>query len=137
MIAEEYLDQIKKIDAIIRNKSEDYRRWVDLASGLGDFSVSERVQSSRNLQKNSNAIINYIAIEQEIDELKRKRAEIIRTMEQLPSIEYKILYKLYVEDYTRKEVAYLFHRSYEWVKKKRQRGLKLIQKMIDEQKPCM
>ncbi len=132
MTAEEYLDQIQKIDDIISNKREDYKRWVEIASGLGDFSVSERVQSSRNLQKNQNAIISYVAIEQEIDELERKRQAVISTIERLPSAEYKVIYKLYVKDYTLKEVAYSFKRSYEWAKKKKQRGLRLIQGMIDE-----
>lgn len=135
MRAEEYLDQIKKIDAIITNKSEEYRRLVELATGLGDFSVTERVQTSRNLKQIPNAIAKYIDIEREIDELKRKRAEIIKTIEQLPSIEYKIIYKLYVKDYTRKEIAYEYKKSYEWVKTRRRRGLKLIQAMLDEQKP--
>lgn len=132
MTAGEYLDQIKKIDAIIANKSEEYRRLVELATGLGDFSVTERVQSSRNLKQIPNAIAKYIDIEREIDELKRKRAEIIKTIEQLPSIEYKIIYMLYVEDYTRKEIAYQFKKSYEWVKKQRQKALKHVQQMIDE-----
>lgn len=132
MTAEEYLDQIKKIDIMIVNKSRDYKRWVELASGMGDFSVTERVQTSRNLHKGENAIISYVAIEQEINELRGKRQAVIHTIERLPSAEYKVIYKLYVEGYTLKEIAYHFHRSYEWAKKKKQRGLKLVQRMIDE-----
>lgn len=132
MTTEEYLDQIKKIDAIIIHKDEEYRRWSELASGLGDFSVTERVQSSRNLHQIPDAIAKYIDIEREIEELKRKRAEIIKTIEQLPSVEYKIIYKLYVKDYTRKEVAYDFGMSLEWVKKRKNKALRLIQKILDE-----
>lgn len=131
MKAVEYLDQIKKIDAIIINKGEEYQHYVELASGLGGFSVSERVQSSRNLQQIPNAIIKYVDVEREINELKRKRAEIIKNIERLPSAEYKVIYALYVQDYTLKEVAYKCQKSYEWVKQKKARGLKLIQAMID------
>lgn len=132
MKAEEYLDQIKKIDSIIANKSEDYLRSVELASGLGNFSVAERVQSSRNLQQIPDAIAKYIDIEREIEDLKRKRAEIIQTIERLPAVEYKIIYKLYVKDFTLKEVAYHFDRSYDWVKKKKRKALNRIQIILDE-----
>jgi DNA-directed RNA polymerase specialized sigma subunit len=130
--AEEYLDQIKKIDAIIINKSEDYRRWVGIASGNGDFSVGERVQASRNLHQIPNAIAKYIDIEREIEDLKKKRAEIIKTIEQLPSVEYKIIYMLYVKDSTLKEIAFDFERSYEWVKKRRKNALRMVQNIIDK-----
>lgn len=126
------MDQIKKIDAIIINKTEDYRRWVELSKGLGDFSVSERVQSSRNLRQIPNAIARYIDIEREIADLKRKREEIIKTIERLPSVEYELIYKLYVKDYTLKEVAYHFKRSYEWAQKKKRNALCLIRDMLDE-----
>ena len=70
MTAEEYLKQIKMIDAIIINKKKEYRRWKDIADGYGGgFSVSERVQTTRNLQRGSDAIIEYISIEQEISSL--------------------------------------------------------------------
>lgn len=131
MTAEEYLDQIQKIDDIISNRREDYKRWVEIASGLGDFSVSERVQSTRNLQKNQNAIISYVAIEKEIDELNRKRDEIIRTIERLPSGEYKVIYRIYVKGNSLKEIAYELRKSYEWAKQRKQRGLALVQQMID------
>lgn len=132
MRAEEYLDQIKKIDAIIINKSEDYRRWVGIASGNGGFSVGERVQASRNLQQIPNAIAKYIDIEREIDDLKQKRAEIIKTIEQLPSVEYRIIYMLYVKDFTLKEVAYDFGMSYEWVKKRKNKALRMVQNILDK-----
>lgn len=135
MRADVYLDQIKKIDLIIINKRDDYKRWVDIATGLGSFSDSERVKSSSNPQKIPNAIIKYVDIEREIDELKRKRAEIIKTIERLPSAEYMVIYSLYVEGYTLKEISYRYKKSYEWAKKKKQRGLMLIQRIIDEVKP--
>lgn len=148
MRADEYLDQIAKIDAIVINKSEEckklndeFKRLKALASGLGGFSVSERVQSTRDLQKNAHMIIDYVDLEKEIkkimreiDELKQKRAEIIKTIERLPSAEYKVIYALYVKDFTRKEVAYHYKKSIEWVKQRKARGLKLIQAMIDEPK---
>ncbi len=132
MIAEKYLSRIEKIDAIISNKVKDYKRWVEIAEGLGDFSVSERVQSSKNLQKIPNAIGRYIDIDREIEALKRERLEIINTLEQLPNTEYELLYQVYVKGYTLKEVADYFDRSYDWVKKRKRKALLMVQAVLDE-----
>lgn len=138
MIAEEYLDQIKKIGAIIENKKRDHKRWEDIADGLGGFSVTERVQTTRNLQRGSNAILEYIGIEEEIKALEWKRQDIINTIQRLPYHEYRVIYQLYVEvkkdgdDYLLKELPSIFHKSYDWCKKKKAKGLKLIQKILDE-----
>jgi DNA-directed RNA polymerase specialized sigma24 family protein len=126
-----YLERIKKIDSMIRNKLRDYDRWVGVAEGLGGASNGERVQSSRNLHRGADAIGNYIDIEAEIRSLRRERQEIIETIERLPSTEYDLVYRLYVQDYTMKEIAYQKSKSYEWVKLKKRRALLLVQALLD------
>lgn len=130
--AEQYLDRIKKIDSMIKNKLRDYDRWVEVAEGLGGTATGDRVQASRNLHRGSDAIGNYIDIEAEICSLKRERQGIIKTIEQLPSAEYELIYKLYVEDYTMKEIAYQKGKSYGWVKLKKKSALQLVQALIDD-----
>ena len=130
MTAESYLDRIKKIDAMIQNKLRDHERWVEAADGLGGASVGERVQTSRNLHRGADAIGNYIDIEAEILTLKQERQAIIKTIEQLPSAEYSVIYMLYVHDYTMKEIAFHERKSYDWVKAKKKNGLALIQTML-------
>ena len=130
MNAEAYLDRIKKIDSMIKNKLRDHARWVEMADGLGGAALGERVQSSRNLHRGSDAIDTYIDIEREINVLKQERQAIIQTIEHLPSIEYGVIYKLYVEDYTLKELAYHFGKSYEWVKDHKKIGLELVQSLL-------
>lgn len=138
MTAEKYLEQIKKIDAIIVDKLNDYKRWVELANGLGGFSVGERVSATRNLHKGADAIGKYIDIEREIDELKEKREDIINTIGQLPRTEYKILYLLYVDkkkngdDYLLKELPSMFDKSYTWVKQQKSNALRHVQAMLEE-----
>lgn len=132
MTAEEYLEQIKKIDAMISNKKRDYERWTNVADGLGDFSVSERVKTSRNLHRGSDAIIEYISIEGEIKALEKKRNGIIATLQQLPCDEYKILYAIYVDGSMLKELPSLFHKSYAWVKWKKRNALDHVQQIIDK-----
>lgn len=138
MTAEKYLEQIKSIDAIIINKLKDHRRFVELATGIGGFSVGERVKASPNLQRGADAIGAYIDLERDIAELTRKREAIIKDIEKLPPIEYKIIYMLYVDytedgdDYTFKELAYIFKKSYDFIKKRKRRGLAILQRVLDE-----
>lgn len=132
MTAVEYLQQIKRFDYIIANKLKEHRRWVEVADGMGGFSTGERVQSSRNLRKGADAISNYIDIEREIDELKKKRQEYINTLQLLSPIEYDILYKLYVEDHVLKELASEYHKSYAWVKEKKSKALKHLQEILEK-----
>lgn len=132
MTAEQYLDQIKKIDAMIKNKLRDHERWVGIAGELGGASVGERVQTSRNLHRGSDAIDTYIDIESEIRALKQERQAIIRTVERLPSTEYEVIYNLYVQDYSIKEIAYQKKKSYRWVRYRKEDGLKHLQELIDD-----
>ena len=134
MTTEEYLDQIKKYDEMIKNRTEDYQRALENASSLGGFSVTERVQSSRNLQKNQNAIAEYLDIERDIARLKEKRQKIIDLIERLPFVEYKIIYILFVKEgeFTLKDIAWEFHKSYDWAKKKKRKALRMIQRMREE-----
>ena len=133
MTAVEYLQQIKRFDYIIANKLKEHRRWVEVADGMGGFSVGDKVQSSRNLHKGADAISNYIDIEREIDELKRKRQELINTLQLLSPIEYDILYKLYIEDHVLKELASEYHKSYAWVKEKKSKALKHLQEILEKE----
>ena len=132
MTAEEYLEQIKKLDAIISNKMKDYEDKVGVAIGLGDFSVSERVKSSPNLHRNADNIIEYISIEEEIKKLQIKRKGIIETLQQLPCDEYKILYAIYVDGCRVKELPSVFKMSNAWVKWKKRQALDHVQILIDK-----
>lgn len=131
MTAEQYLDRIKKIDSMIINKKRDYDRWVEVAEGFGGAALGERVQATRNLHKGADAIDSYIDVEREITALKQERLSIIKTIERLPCDEYEVIYKLYVEDISMKEIAYIKKRSYEWVKTKKKCGLLHLQEILD------
>lgn len=131
MDAVEYLEKYKKIDAVIANKLEQHRRWVQIAEGLGGASTGDRVQSSRKLDQIPNAIVNYVYIEQEIAALRREQEGIVKTLERLPFEEYETLYMLFIGDGTLKDVAWYFKRSYEWAKRRKKSGLDRLQSLLD------
>ena len=133
MRAETYLERIKKINLLIMNKKREHARWVDAAEGLGGVASGDRVQASRNLHRGADAIGNYIDLEREIKALESEKQNIIRTIEQLPGVEYDILHKLYIQEYSMKEIAYQYKKSYDWVKLKKRHALRLLQAVLDEQ----
>lgn len=132
MNAESYIKRVNKIDAIIANKRRQYQSLVDAAESLGGFSVSERVQSSKNLHRGEDAILRYVVIEGEIKALEEEKNAILATLERLPTTEYKILYSFYIEEATLKEIAFNFKKSYEWAKKKKRRALSLLQSILNK-----
>ena len=131
MTAEQYLEQIQKINDIIVDKLKERRRWVDIAEGVGGFNVSDKVQSSRNLHRGADAIAEYIDIDREIKALEGQKNAIIDDLQKLPRNEYKVLYKIYVEGFMVKELPSELNKSYAWVKMIKRRGLDRVQEIVD------
>lgn len=133
MKAEQYLEQIGKIDTLIENKRNEQMRCDEMASSMGAFSTDERVQSTPNHHKMSDAIDRSIDLENEIKALQKRRDVIIGTLEQLPKTEYSILYLFYVDGKQLKEVAVIHRKSYSWVTYNKAKALRMLQVLIDEE----
>lgn len=134
MDAEKYLERVRMIDAILINRLEDHRRWVEVADSLGGFSIGERVQSSPNLQRGAAAIDHYLDLEREMEQLRAERQRIIDTLQELPYHEYDILYSIYVATppLSYRRIASKHGKSYDWVKKGRKRGLDMLQEILNK-----
>ncbi len=133
MTAERYLMQIETIDTKIAILKKEYARLVSMANSTGGFSVGERVQSSRNLQRGADTIAEYIDVEREINALKTKKKAILDTLGKLPSKEYKILYRVYAEGAMIKELPSEFKKSYSWVLLMKRNALEHLQTILDEE----
>lgn len=134
MGAVEYLERIKKIDAIIANKMEDKARWFEIAKGMGGFSASDGVQSSKNPQKMSDAVIRYTEIEREIKALEAEKDSMMKTLEKLSCHDYGVLVLFYLRGYSHKQIAKHFDRSYDWSKKRKSMALDMLQNILNERK---
>lgn len=136
MKAYEFLSQLKKIDAIIRNKEIEIEQWKSIATCTTSYSEGERVQSSGNKQKMASAVDKYIDIESEINEyinsLIDRRKDIISVIQELPVVQYDLLHQVYVQYSTLAEVADIEGKSYNWAKSVHRKGLANVQKILDE-----
>lgn len=136
MKAEQYLKQIGKIDRLIENKRREQIRCDEMASSMGEFSTAERVQSTPNHHKMTDAIDRSVDLGIEIKVLKNQRAEILTTLEELPENEYIILYLIYIDRLALKEVAGKLRKSYSWVSHNKSIALRELQKVLDCRKKC-
>ena len=138
MTAKEYLSQIKKLDTLIDNKLAEVAHWKAVASGTTSRSEGERVQSAGSKQKMADAVARYMDMEAEInadiDRLVDIRQEVIKTIEQLPWIEYDVLHKVYVQGKELWEVADCHEKSYSWTTTIHGRALANVQRILNERK---
>lgn len=136
MNAKEYLKQIEKLNRQIENKMIEREQWRSIAHNVSSNWGGERVQSSGNPDKMSNAIVNYLEIENEINAciaaLIEKKKEIIGVIETLNADEYDLLHKVYVQGLTLGEAAYACDKSQTSISTLHGRALKKVQDLIDE-----
>lgn len=135
MNAKEYLLQIRKIDKIINNRIEEAEHWRSVATGTTAYSEGDRVQSSGNKQKMENAVCRYLQMEAEvneyIDKLVDVRQEILLTIENLPTADYEVLHKAYVQCKNFTVIAFEMGKSRSWVTSVHDRALQGVQQMLD------
>lgn len=105
MSGKEYLKQIRKIDAKIKNKAFEQKQLEEIGA---DTSV----------------------IRFEINTLRRKKDEIIKNIEQMSEADYDVLHMIYVQGKTLQEVASERKISYSLVNTIHGRALKRLEKII-------
>ena len=136
MNARDFLKQTKKLDKMIENKLIEKEQWKSIATGTTAQMGGERVQTSGSQQKMADAIARFIDIEKEIDDcidqLIDTKNDVITVIEQLNASEYDLLHKVYVQFFTLQEVADLYEKSTSWAKTIHKRGLKNVQRILDE-----
>lgn len=142
MKAKEYLQQVSKLDKLINNKLIEIEQWKAIATGTTAHSDGERVQASGSQQKMADAVCKYVAIEEEInkyiDELIEARQEVIRTIEQLPAIEYDLLHKVYIQGEGLGDITEIYDKTYSWVTTTHGNALKHVQNIINRKvQPCV
>ena len=136
MKAKKFLNQVKKIDAMITNKLIEKDQWMAIALNTAPQSNGERVLASGNNQKMADAVERYIDLEKEInteiDRLVGSKREIIGIIEQLNPTEYDVLHKVYIQGMTLPEVSMALNKSYSWVTSAHGRGLKNVTDILGE-----
>lgn len=136
----EYLQRIRKLNTMIRNKEAERLQWKQIATGMGSFSTGDRVQSSGNPHKTADAIAAYVDIEREINEAIDKlidtKREVIAVIEQLPVDEYDLLHKVYVQGMNMKEAAYSMDKTYSCITTLHGKALVRVRELLERGENC-
>jgi DNA-directed RNA polymerase specialized sigma24 family protein len=135
--AQQFLSQVEKLDAIIRNKLIEQQQWKDIALGITANMEGERVQSSGSQSKMADAINRCVDMEAEIDSivdsLVEVKREVIATIEKLDSpTEYNVLHLRYIQFLTLQEIADKYGREYGWATTTHGRALAHVQAILDK-----
>lgn len=132
MTAKEYLEQIRRLDSMIRNKRNEVDQLRSAASGVvRGASGGDRVKSSGSQRKMADCVDRTVDLEKEILRLEAKRRGIIQVIERLPIAEYDVLHRLYVLGMSINEAARDLKKSYSWVTTNHSRGLRHVSEVID------
>lgn len=133
MKARDYLEQIAEWEAKIRNKEYERKNLYESATAITPNYDGERVQSSSDQQTMANKTNVCVDIDRQIEDLKRKIADVIATIEMLPKEEYELLHNVYVKhmDLTTAAEAMDKCKSYSWARGKHGSALQHLQTIID------
>lgn len=134
--AQKYLEQVEKIEAIIRNKLIEKKQWLDIALGITANTEGERVQSSGSQSRMADAVGKCVDVEREIDEYVDKlidtKRDVTQTIEQLDSpTEYRLLHLRYIQYKTLWQIAEDYDKDYGWVTTTHGRALKHVQQILN------
>lgn len=137
--AQIYLEQVEKLDSIIKNKLIEKQQWKDIALGITANMEGERVQSSGAKDKMASAITKCVDIEAEIDSLIDKlidtKKDVIQTIETLYSpTEYKLLHLRYIQYIPLKDIADMWGWEYTNVTTTHGRAIRNVQQILDRRK---
>lgn len=147
MQAVDFLNQVKRLDALIDNKRDEERELWALATSIVQKSDGMPHASGQNDKMTD--IVKKIIDAQErtnaaIDEYVDAKQEVIKRLERLPRKQYEVLYWLYVKKrvkrekgqkpyYTWAEAAEGLGCSTENIRKTRRRAIKNLQEILDSE----
>lgn len=137
MDAKSYLQEVRKKEAFIKNRYEEIKELRKKAeSPLGGMWGYDKVQKSRNVDRLSDKIGLYTDLEEKLQvemfEAQLYKMEVSKTLEQLNITDYDLLYKLYIDGLTLKEVADIRQCSEGAVRAAQRRAIKSLQKLLDD-----
>ena len=136
--AQIFLERAEKIEAILENKLIEQRQWRELALSITANMDGERVQTSKSTSKMADAVINCIAIEEEIagivEKLIAEKQKVTQTIEKLYSpTEYKILHMRYIQHISLTDISEKLDKEYTWVTTTHGRALKHLESILEKE----
>ena len=127
-----YLQQISRLDRMIKNKMTELSQFKELTYGLSAISNEERVQTTLDPDKFSGKVAKICEIEKKIDalidEYVDKKQMIVSQIDSMENeTYYEILFSRYIEKKNFEKIADEMGYSKEQIHRFHRKGLKLIE----------
>lgn len=137
MTAQEYLGQVKKIDALIGSKLSEIHNLKEVAtSTTATLRIDDAHGKGTTSDKVGNSVISIMTLEEEmngeIERLVLLRNEILKTISSLEPVEYDLIYKRYFQYKTWEEISSEMYYSRQWIHLLHKKILKKIDKILKE-----
>lgn len=130
MNVDKFLEDLQKDIAMLENKGFEIEQWKSIAEYGGGTTEGERVQSSSSGDAMEKAAIEKVGVEETIKQIKKRIDSKIALLEELPASEYDLIHKIYVQDFTLKQFAYMKRRGSTWASEKHKDAKKHLQAII-------
>lgn len=130
------LEQIKKIDQLIDAKIAERKRVMELATNIspGPMDGMPHSNTGEVSRKVENAVVKLIALENEIDRLLDLyvdyKQHMIDALEKLPTNEYGVLHRYYIQYMTWENVAEDMGYSVQHVYRLKKKGLRDLERVM-------
>lgn len=110
MDTKQYLNQISRLDLMIKNKISELNNLREMIYGLSAVSNEERVQTSPNFDKIGTAVSKLDTLERDVDslvdEFVDKRTKIINQIDRMENeCSYNVLFSRYVQKKTFEKIS--------------------------------
>ena len=136
MNAENYLLQIRASEQIIEDIVSEIQRLEALADNISPHLSEVKVKSTPNPHRAQEVWAKIVDLQNtmldEIESLTDLKMEVRQTLKKLPPSEYDVLYRIYVLGQSVQLVASKTNYSRPTVYKIRDRGIAMLQKILDE-----
>lgn len=133
METKQYLNQISRLDLMIKNKITELSTLREMCYGLSAISNEERVQSTPNHDKIGTVVAKLDSLERKIDalvdEYADKREKIINQIDSMDDeCVYNVLFARYIEKKTFEKIATEMNYSFRQVTRIHGRALREFEK---------
>lgn len=134
-----FLEQAEKLHLMILNKSQEKAMFKQVAQSITTRTDGERVQASGSQSRMADAVIEYVDVEAEIDDMSDKLCgelqKIIRFIEKIenPTF-YNILHMRYIQFKGFDEIGMRYGKDYNWATTNHGRALVCAEEIFQKEK---
>lgn len=137
MNAQEWLEQVRKLDQLISAKLAERDRLKDMATDISPKPMDGMPFDNRGTvpRKMENAVVRLIDLANELNKLIDlyidHKTKVVKALEQLPAKEYGVLHRYYIRGMTWEQVAEDMTYSTQQIWRIRKKALKNLEDVIE------